>query len=64
MLACSISGILKKVRKEELLDENIKIRINSKEKVLFEKYAKIRGLKLEEMIKALVRKDIDDFIKG
>ncbi len=64
MLTYSISNILKKVRKEELLDDNIKVRINSKEKLLFKKYAKIRGLEVEDMIKALVRKDIDEFIKG
>ena len=64
MLTYSISNILKKVRKEELLDDNIKVRINSKEKLLFKKYAKIRGLDVVDMIKALVRKDIDEFIKG
>lgn len=64
MLTYSISNILKKVRKEELLDDDIKVRINSKEKLLFKKYAKIRGLEVEDMIKALVRKDIDEFIKG
>ena len=63
MLTYSISNILKKVRKEELLDDNIKVRINSKEKLLFKKYAKIRGLEVEDMIKALVTKDIDEFIK-
>ncbi|MBE6046856.1 MAG: hypothetical protein E7213_00320 [Clostridium sp.] len=59
-----INKTLGRIRKKQLLDDTIEIRINSKEKVLFQKYAELQGLKLEDLIKTLVRDDIDKFIKG
>lgn len=59
-----INKTLGRIRKKQLLDDTIEIRINSKEKVLFQKYAELKGVKLEDLIKTLVRDDIDKFIKG
>lgn len=59
-----INKTLGRIRKKQLLDDTIEIRINSKEKVLFQKYAELKGIKLEDLIKTLVRDDIDKFIKG
>lgn len=64
MVMDSINKTLGKMRKKQLLDDTISIRINSKEKVLFEKYAEMKEIELEDLIKTLVRKDIDEFIKG
>jgi hypothetical protein len=60
----SIGGVLRKIRKDKLLDDKIEIKINGSEKILFEKYAKVRGIEIEDLIKALVRQEIDKFIKG
>ena len=59
-----INKTLGRIRKKQLLDDTIEIRIKSKEKVLFQRYAEIKGFKLEDLIKTLVRDDIDKFIKG
>lgn len=52
------------MRMNKLLDDKIEVKINSKEKLLFEKYAKIKGIDLEELMLELVRHEIDEFIKG
>ncbi|WP_143315239.1 hypothetical protein [Clostridium sp. HBUAS56017] len=60
----SVGELLRNIRKKRILDDKIEIKINGNEKLLFEKYAKMRGLDMEELIKGLVRCDIDKFIKG
>ena len=60
----TINKTLGRIRKKQLLDDTIVVRINSKEKVLFEKYAEMKDVALEDLIKGLVRDNIDEFIKG
>lgn len=60
----TIGDTLRRLRKKQLLDDTIEIKINSKEKVLFQKYAEIKEIELDDLIKNLVREDIDEFIKG
>lgn len=60
----TIGNALRKIRKKQLLDDTIEIKINSKEKILFQKYAEIREIELDDLIKNLVRENIDEFIKG
>ena len=59
----TIGDTLRRLRKKQLLDDTIEIKINSKEKVLFQKYAEIKEIELDDLIKNLVREDIDEFIK-
>ena len=64
MVMDAINKTLGRIRKKQLLDDTIVVRINSKEKVLFEKYAEMKDVALEDLIKGLVRDNIDEFIKG
>lgn len=64
MVIDTIGKTIKKIRKKQLLDDVIEVKINSKEKILFEKYAEIKEIELDDLIKGLVRKNIDEFIKG
>ncbi len=64
MVMDTINKTLGRIRKKQLLDDTIVVRINSKEKVLFEKYAEMKDVALEDLIKGLVRDNIDEFIKG
>lgn len=64
MILNSIGLSLKKIRKNRLLNDKLEIKINCKEKILFEKYAKVCGLDIDDLVKGLVREEIDKFIKG
>jgi len=47
-----------------ILNDRLEIRINDEEKVLFKKYAKVRGVDTSSLIRSLVRIDIDKFINN
>ncbi|MDS0524580.1 hypothetical protein NNC19_02745 [Clostridium sp. SHJSY1] len=64
MIFDSVGLSLRKIRKNRLLNDKIEIKINYNEKILFLKYAKTCGLNIDDLIKGLVREEIDKFIKG
>lgn len=49
---------------EEILDARLEIRINSQEKILFKKYAKLNGTDLSKLMRKVMMNEIDGFIKA
>lgn len=48
---------------EDILDAILEIKINSQEKILFKKYAKLNGTDISKLIRNLLIEEIDNFIK-
>ncbi|AIY82670.1 MAG: hypothetical protein KIB43_07635 [Clostridium baratii] len=48
---------------EDILDDILEIKINSQEKILFKKYAKLNGTDISKLIRNLLIEEIDNFIK-
>lgn len=48
---------------EDILDDILEIKINSREKILFKKYAKLNDTDISKLIRSLMIEEIDNFIK-
>lgn len=53
-----------KEEEDLILDARMEIRLNSKEKILIEKYCRLRGTDKSKLIRRLLMKEIDTFIKS
>ncbi|MFR9241128.1 MAG: DUF6290 family protein [Clostridium baratii] len=48
---------------EDILDDILEIKINSQEKILFKKYAKLNGTDISKLIRNLLIEEFDNIIK-
>lgn len=55
--------LFNKNNSEDILDDKLEIKINSQEKILFKKYAKLNGTDISKLIRNLMIEEIDNFIK-
>lgn len=55
--------LFNKNNSEDILDDRLEIKINSQEKILFKKYAKLNGTDISKLIRNLMIEEIDNFIK-
>lgn len=55
--------LFNKSTSEDILDDILEIKINSQEKILFKKYAKLNGTDISKLIRNLMIEEIDNFIK-
>ncbi|OPF51657.1 hypothetical protein BH721_00765 [Clostridium baratii] len=58
-----LNKLLIKNTSEDILDDILEIKINSQEKILFKKYAKLNGTDISKLIRNLMIEEIDNFIK-
>lgn len=58
-----LNKLLSKNTREDILDDILEIKINSQEKILFKKYAKLNGTDISKLIRNLMIEEIDNFIK-
>lgn len=58
-----LNKLLSKNTSEDILDDILEIKINSQEKLLFKKYAKLNGTDISKLIRNLMIEEIDNFIK-
>lgn len=58
-----LNKLLSKNTSEDILDDILEIKINSQEKILFKKYAKLNGTDISKLIRNLMIEEIDNFIK-
>lgn len=55
--------LFNKNNSDGILDDRLEIKINSQEKILFKKYAKLNGTDISKLIRNLMIEEIDNFIK-
>ncbi|KJU72430.1 DUF6290 family protein [Clostridium baratii] len=55
--------LFNKNNSEDILDDKLEIKINSQEKILFKKYAKLNDTDISKLIRNLMIEEIDNFIK-
>ncbi|BFK81447.1 hypothetical protein I3900191A7_15920 [Clostridium baratii] len=55
--------LFNKNNSEDILDDKLEIKINSQEKILFKKYAKLNDIDISKLIRNLMIEEIDNFIK-
>lgn len=58
-----LNKLFNKNTSEDILDDILEIKINSQEKLLFKKYAKLNGTDISKLIRNLMIEEIDNFIK-
>ncbi|WP_242852377.1 DUF6290 family protein, partial [Clostridium baratii] len=56
-----LNKLLSKNTSEDILDDILEIKINSQEKLLFKKYAKLNGTDISKLIRNLMIEEIDNF---
>ncbi|MGL5330990.1 MAG: DUF6290 family protein [Peptostreptococcaceae bacterium] len=60
-----LEKIFKKDNPEEIiLDSRMEIRLNSKEKILVDKYCKLRNTDKSKLVRKLLMQEIDSFIRN
>lgn len=55
--------LFNKNNSKDILNDRLEIKINSREKILFKKYAKLNGTDISKLIRNLMIEEIDNFIK-
>ena len=63
-----MSSILKlikfifKKKEDSILDDKVELRLNSKEKQLIKKYCDLKDISINEFLRTVAMKEIDEFI--